>query len=182
MKVLNVGGGSSRAISEIFNGWEQDVLDVDPAVKPDICLDAREMKTLPPGTYDAVYCSHTLEHFYRHEILAILEGFVHVLKEDGFVEAAVPNMQVLFSSIMQGSLDIEDVWYRSPSGPIMFHDVIYGFSKPMEQGNLFYAHKCGFSAESLCRCMARAGFRHIQIVEQSLNLVVRAYRGEQPCR
>jgi ubiquinone/menaquinone biosynthesis C-methylase UbiE len=182
MKVLNVGGGNCRSIPETFDGWEQDLLDIDPAVKPDICLDAREMKQLPPATYDAVYCSHTLEHFYRHEILGILEGFVHVLKKDGFIEVAVPNMQAMFLSIAQGNLDIEDVWYRSPAGPIMFHDVIYGFSKQMERGNLFYAHKCGFSAESLCRAISRVGFKSIQIIDQSANLGARAYKEEQPCR
>jgi ubiquinone/menaquinone biosynthesis C-methylase UbiE len=177
-----VGAGPTREMPDVFNGWEQDLLDIDPSVQPDICLDAREMKTLPAETYDAIWCSHTLEHFYRHEVQGILEGFMHVLKKDGFIEIVVPNMQALFFSITQGNLDIEDVWYRSPSGPIMFHDVIYGFSKEMERGNLFYAHKCGFSTESLCNAILRAGFKSIQILDQSVNLAVRAYREELPCQ
>ena len=75
-RVLNVGG-NSRAIRlpAHFDGWEQHLLDIDPKVRPDILCDAREMLTLPGGNYDAIYCSHNLEHYFRHELPKVLAGF-----------------------------------------------------------------------------------------------------------
>ena len=68
--VLNVGGGPSRNLPPYYDNWEQHLLDIDKNVNPDICCDARELQI--QDVYDAVYTSHTLEHFYKHEIPLIL--------------------------------------------------------------------------------------------------------------
>jgi predicted SAM-dependent methyltransferase len=66
--VLNVGGGTnSIPIPVHFEGWRHDLLDIDPQRMPDLLCDARGLRKLPSGVYDAVYCSHNLEHYYRHE-------------------------------------------------------------------------------------------------------------------
>jgi hypothetical protein len=60
-KLLNVGGGSKlHSIPDYYTGWEHDLLDIDPRGQPEIVLDARELHTLPPATYDSVYCAHNL--------------------------------------------------------------------------------------------------------------------------
>ena len=92
MIVLNVGGGPSRILPEEYSGWEQVMLDIDLAVHPDICLDAKEIGTLEAGQFDAIYCSHNLEHFYRHDAEKVLRGFVHVLSEEGYAEILVPDV------------------------------------------------------------------------------------------
>ena len=56
MRVLNVGGGTNRQLPKQYAGWEQDVLDIDPNVKPDILCDAKLMRKLPAAKYDAVFC------------------------------------------------------------------------------------------------------------------------------
>ena len=62
-RVLNVGGASKQIpIPAYFNGWEHLLLDVDPRGSPDIVCDARLLTTLPAGQFDAIYCSHNLEH------------------------------------------------------------------------------------------------------------------------
>ena len=43
MKVLNVGGGPSRIIPDRYDGWVQHLLDIDPAVNPNICMDALDL-------------------------------------------------------------------------------------------------------------------------------------------
>ena len=183
MKVLNVGGGTSRISDQRYFGWEQRILDIDPAVNPDILLDAKEMNTLEARSYDAVYCSHNLEHFYFHEVPLVLEGFIHVLKEDGFAEIAVPNLTNLFQEMHRHNLDIMDVWYRTgENNPITFHDTLYGWNAAMKGGNLYYAHKCGFTASSLHAECVRAGFKSVWVAEQGANLLAFAYKKEGvPC-
>ena len=45
MKVLNVGCGGAK-IHFNFNGWDETRLDIDPAVKPDIVCDLRDMSII----------------------------------------------------------------------------------------------------------------------------------------
>ncbi len=110
-KVLNVGGGPTRDLPIFYKGWTQVLLDIDPQVKPDVVCDAKQMGKLPRGAYDAVYCSHNLEHFYRHEVPNVLAGFQHVLKADGFAHIMVPDMNAVFEALKDR--DINDTWYRS---------------------------------------------------------------------
>ena len=43
-KVLNVGGNSKEiAIASQYDGWQQDLLDIDASQNPDILADAREL-------------------------------------------------------------------------------------------------------------------------------------------
>ena len=169
-RVLNVGGGGSRDLPPLYRGWQQDLLDIDPDVKPDICCDAKQLKTLKRGTYDAVFCSHNLEHFYRHEVPVVLAGMRHVLKRSGFVQVAVPNMTAVFEALVNEKRDIQDIWYHSQGGPVSFHDALYGWASKVSEGNLYYAHKTGFTEKSLTKTLRAAGFPHIFTAIQTINL------------
>lgn len=176
MKVLNVGGGASRDLPSTYKGWSQDLLDIDPAVKPDIVCDAMKMRDLPSAKYDAVFCSHNLEHFYRHQVPQVLEGFDHVLKRTGFVQIAVPDIMALFTSVIEGSKDIDDVWYTSSGGPITFHDVVYGWGKAVSRGNLYYCHKTGFSEKTLTKALKSARFTSVFTASDGCSLHAFAFK------
>jgi SAM-dependent methyltransferase len=161
--VLNVGGGSKTVpIPAHYAGWLNLVLDIDPRRGPDIVCDARQLRTLAPGRYDAVYCSHNLEHYFDHEVAGVLAGFVHVLKDAGFAEIRVPDMPAVFRKMTDESMDLGDVLYESPAGPIRVLDVVYGWSPEIERsGNDFFAHKTGFSRKSLGEALLAAGFAEV---------------------
>ena len=180
MIVLNVGGGPTRQLPSNYDGWSQSLLDIDPSIKPDICIDAKQLKTLEAGQYDAVYCSHNLEHFYRHEVRTVLDGFKHVLKDGGRVEIHVPNILNVVRSMTQGNLDIDDVWYRITDGsPVTFHDVMYGWTSAMSSGNLYYAHKCGFTPSSIGKELWQAGFTDIRVSDMTQNIKAEATKGAE---
>jgi SAM-dependent methyltransferase len=162
-KVLNVGGNDREIpLPPIYGGWEHVLLDIDPKVKPDVVCDARQMSKLPAGMYDAVYCSHNLEHYFRHEVPKVLAGFSHVLKDGGFVHIVVPDMEDLMRQVAERRLDIDDAFYHSPLGPVMVLDIIYGYSVEIEKsGNDYFAHKTGFTLKSLLAMLMRCGFRHV---------------------
>jgi SAM-dependent methyltransferase len=161
--VLNVGGSSKKvAIPEHYRDWDHLVLDIDPRRGPDIVCDARRLETLAAGRYDAVYCSHNLEHYYHHEVPQVLSGFAHVLNETGFAEIRVPDMPAVFRKMLDDGMDFADVLYDSPAGPIRVLDVIYGWSPEIERsGNDFFAHKTGFSGKSLGEALLAAGFAEV---------------------
>lgn len=163
LSVLNVGGGNRAIpIPPHYRGWRHLMLDIDPAGQPDIVCDAREMTGLAPGEFDAVYCSHNLEHFFEHDVPKVLAGFLHVLKPTGFAEIRVPDLALVMRTVAEKDLDIEDALYDSPAGPIRVRDVLYGYAdKIARSGDDYFAHKTGFSPRSLHRALRSAGFAEI---------------------
>jgi len=88
-RLLNVGGGSkSIPLPPEYAGFEHVLLDIDPSGKPDIVLDGRKILELGAEQFDAIYCSHNLEHYFRHHVPKVLAGFFHVLKPGGFAISA----------------------------------------------------------------------------------------------
>ncbi|MCU0897818.1 MAG: class I SAM-dependent methyltransferase [Burkholderiales bacterium] len=161
--VLNVGGHSKTIpIPEHYAGWQHLLLDIDPKGGAEVVCDARAMDALDPGQFDAIYCSHNLEHYHHHDVPKVLGGFAHALKEGGFAEIRVPDMPAVFRKMLDDGLDIEDVLYEAPAGPICVRDVIYGWSREIAaSGNDFFAHKTGFSRKSLRGVLLAAGFAEV---------------------
>jgi hypothetical protein len=74
---------------------------------------------------------------------------------------------------MNQNLDIDDVLYQSPIGPIMALDVLYGYTVEIERSGVdFFAHKTGFTQKSLIASLRRAGF--LRVYSGTGNLEVQA--------
>lgn len=177
-RVLNVGGNSKAIpLPPAYRGWENVLLDIDPRTNPDVLCDARELTRLPSGEYDAVYCSHNLEHYYRHDVPKVLAGFRHVLKDDGFANIRVPDMAEVMRAAVQNGMDIDDVLYQSAAGPITVRDVIYGYGPEIERsGNDFFAHKTGFTRKSLQAALQASGFPHVYLDARNLEVLAVAFK------
>jgi hypothetical protein len=177
-RVLNVGGNNrSIPLPEQYRGWENVLLDIDPRGNPDVLCDARELAKLEGAAYDAVYCSHNLEHYYRHDAPKVLAGFRHVLKDAGFADIRVPDMADVMRQAVQKSMDIDDVLYQSPAGPITVRDVIYGYGVEIERsGNDFFAHKTGFTQKSLVRMLEGCGFPFVFSMSRNLEVLALAFK------
>lgn len=179
-KVLNVGGNSKEIpLPPEYAGFDHWLLDIDPKGAPDIVCDARDLASLEGEFFDAVYCSHNLEHYYRHDVPRVLAGFQHVLKEGGFAHIRVPDINEVMRQTIERGLDIDDVLYTSPSGPIMVLDVLYGYAIQIERsGQDFYAHKTGFTQKSLLSALERAGFSRVYTTLGNLEISAVAFKGE----
>ena len=178
-RVLNVGGNNKKiALPDHFKGFEHLLLDIDPKGSPDIVCDARELQSLEAGQFDAVYCSHNLEHYFRHDVPKVLAGFLHVLKDDGFAQIRVPDIaQVMRVSVERG-LDIEDMLYQSHYGPITVLDVLYGYGVEIARsGQEFYAHRTGFTQKSLSSAIHEAGFANVFCKLGNLEIDALAFKG-----
>ena len=179
--VLNVGGGSKQIpIPEHYASWTHLLLDVDAAGGPDIICDARKLTSLAAEQFNAVYCSHNLEHYYRHDVDKVLCGFLHLLLPDGFAEIRVPDLRVVMERFVDGNMDIEDVLYNSAAGPITIRDVIYGWAEQIEKSGVdFYAHKTGFTSTSLESVLRKAGFGTVLVAErkEAFELCALAFKG-----
>jgi len=167
-----------KPYSQVLTGTKSPG-QVNPKDNPDVICDARQLTSLPGSVYDSVYCSHNLEHYYRHDVEKVLAGFVHVLKDDGFAYIRVPDMGELFNTIVKNEMDIDDFLYQSALGPITIRDVIYGYGLEIEQsGKDFYAHKTGFTQKSLYLILQTAGFPWVYISLGPLEFTAFAFKNE----
>ena len=160
---LHVGCGPARKeqAGPGFQGkeWQELRLDIDPSVQPDIVGTMTDMSAVIDGSVDAVYSSHNIEHLYPHEVPLALAEFRRVLKDDGFVVLTCPDLQSVAALVAEDKLT--EPAYVSPAGPIAPLDILYGLRSAMAAGNLYMAHRCGFTMRVLVGTLQAAGFQSV---------------------
>ena len=158
--VLHVGCGSAT-IANMPAGfqdgsWREVRFDINPNVRPDIIGTITDMNAVESDSVDALYSSHNIEHVFAHEVNAVLAEFKRVIKPDGFVAVTCPDLEAVAKHIAEGRL--EDPLYISPSGPISPLDIFYGHGAAIARGEVYMAHRTGFTAKTLGEHARAAGF------------------------
>ena len=157
---LHVGCGPKRKdrTTRGFNTpeWTELRFDIDETADPDILGTMLDMSGVASGSVDAVFSSHNIEHVYPHEVPVALGEFLRVLKPEGFLVVTCPDLQSVCALIAEDKL-VEPA-YESPAGPIAPIDILYGHRVSMLKGNLFMAHRCGFTERNLRGTLVDSGF------------------------
>ena len=157
---LHVGCGPKRKnqTTRAFNSpdWAELRLDIDPDVSPDIIGTMTDMAAVQSGSVDAIFSSHNIEHLYPHEVPIALAEFKRVLNDDGFVVITCPDLKSVAALIAEDKLTTPA--YTAPAGPITPLDILYGHRPQLAQGNLYMAHRCGFTQKVLDGTLRAAGF------------------------
>jgi SAM-dependent methyltransferase len=158
--LLHVGCGRLRKADTTpgFNtpAWREVRLDIDPSVEPDIIGTMIDMSAVADQSVDAIFSSHNIEHLYPFEVPVALREFRRVLKPDGFMVLTCPDLQSVAEIIAADKL-LETI-YMSPLGPISAIDIVYGHRSAMAEGNLYMAHRCGFTLRALVGLLNEMGF------------------------
>lgn len=155
---LHVGSGFKRIDHTPFAGWPwQEIrLDIDPEVQPDLVGSLTDLSAVTSDSMDAVYSSHNLEHLLPHEVPTALAEFLRVLRPGGLALITCPDLQAVAALVAEDRLT--EPAYMSPAGPIAPIDMIYGHRRAMAEGNLYMAHRCGFTEKVLKATVGNAGF------------------------
>ena len=180
-RVLNAGSGffSRRQLHPVFtiDNWRQVSLDIDPNTEPDIVSSITNLqKVVPTGSFDAVFCSHTLEHLYAHEVPLAISEFKRVLKNDGFVLIRSPDLETATSLIVKHGTDY--VAYRSPAGPITPLEMLFGHTASIARGRKNMGHKTGFTSGSLGKLLLAGGFPAVLVKRDNFDLWALAMTSE----
>jgi predicted SAM-dependent methyltransferase len=145
--------------------WSEIRLDIDASVHPDVIGTMTDMSAVAAESVDAIYSSHNIEHLYPHEVPLALSEFLRVLKPDGFFVVTCPDLQSVCQLIAEDKLT--EAAYTSPAGPIAPIDILYGLRSSMAQGNLYMAHRCGFTQKVLTATLQAAGFKAVATMSRA---------------
>ncbi|MEO8600883.1 MAG: methyltransferase domain-containing protein [bacterium] len=162
-KFLHVGCGPQykNSTTRAFNSadWQEIRLDIDASVNPDVIGTMTDMAAVATGSIDAIFSSHNIEHLYAHEVPVALAEFLRVLKHDGIAVITCPDLKSVCALVAQDRLT--EPAYISTAGPITPIDILYGHSPPIARGNLYMAHRTGFTQKVLANTLSSAGFQAV---------------------
>ncbi len=171
--VLHVGCGmpEPESLDPRFRGseWHELRLDIDPSVAPDILGTIVDMTAVPDESVDGVWSSHNVEHVYAHEVPSVLAEFRRVLRRGGIALVSVPDLQRVAKLI--GGGELERPFYQSDAGGITPLDVLYGHGASIAGGNVYMAHRTGFSARTLRQKLLDAGFVGVDVYKEEVALL-----------
>ena len=85
-----------------------------------------------------------------------MDEFKRVLNHDGFLLLTCPDLQSVCKLVADDLLC--EPAYQSGMGPISPLDILYGHRASLKQGNLYMAHRCGFTKRVLSQTLAASGF------------------------
>lgn len=150
-EILHVGCGGDP-IPHWLSEYAETRLDIDPDAKPHIVADMVALGDI--GSFDAVFCSHALEHLSPHDVTTALGEFHRVLNDGGAVILFVPDLEDVRAT--------EDILFDAPAGPIAGLDLIYGYRKMLKE-KPYMAHKTGFTSKTLHDSLTSAGFTKVAV-------------------
>lgn len=157
---LHVGCGPQRksGTTRGFNTdeWSELRLDIDESVQPDIVGTMTDMSGVKDESVDALFSSHNIEHLYAHEVPVAIKEFLRVLKPDGYAVITCPDLKSVCALVADDKL--MEPAYHMPVGSISPIDILYGHRPAMARGNLYMAHRYGFTEKSLRAALNNEGF------------------------
>ena len=160
---LHVGCGRAKKSNTTagFNtdAWQEIRFDIDFRCSPDVVGTVVDMSAVADKSVDAIFSSHNIEHVYPHEVGQVLNEFLRVLSDDGFVVLTCPDLQAVCEFVAADKL-LEPI-YELPAGSIAPLDVLYGHRPAIAAGNHYMAHKCGFTFTVLSKLFLSSGFKSV---------------------
>jgi SAM-dependent methyltransferase len=159
--LVNLGSGPKGGgwLPELFSDWRVLRVDVDAIVAPDILADMTDLSAIASGSVDAVWSAHCLEHLYLYEVSKAIAEIHRILADDGFFCLIVPDLQAIAEYLATDRL--HEVVYEAPAGPVIAHDILFGFGPFLAQGRSSMAHNCGFTPTLLLQKLQEAPFAEI---------------------
>jgi predicted SAM-dependent methyltransferase len=143
---LHIGG------KQVREGWE--ILNIQPGPGVDHVGNCTDLSAFADGSVAEIYASHVLEHLtYADELPRALAECRRVLVPEGQLMISVPDMEKLSATYVKPGISAES--------RLQIMRVLFG-----GQTDEHDVHKCGFSYDTLCIFLARAGFREAARVER----------------
>ncbi len=129
--------------------------------------DARKRIPESDHSVDVLYSSHMLEHLDVNETQAFLAEVKRVLKHNGYIRLAVPNLQFFINDYLQrGDADkfMNDTGLSHRSAQLLSQRIRFLFVG--DRG-----HKHMFDGTSLCRLLVSAGLKDTKVIPEGETMI-----------
>ncbi len=126
MAVTRIQISPRRIVADALVVWHEHGSEVD------VVMDFKSV-SFAPGTLDAVYAFHVLDHYFESDIMPCLENWTKLLKPGGELFVVVDDFEYIARLMLSGDIGIE-------------------------QFNGEFSHPYQFSKDLLIKWMSRAGF------------------------
>jgi ubiquinone/menaquinone biosynthesis C-methylase UbiE len=141
MKKLHLGCGNKH-INGFINIDARDLPNVD------IVEDVKTLNSFDDNSIDLIYASHILEHITRVEYTDVLTKWYNLLKSDGILRIAVPDIEKVFQH------------YQNNGDLRQLRGFLWG-----GQSHGFNYHYCGWDFKTLEEDLLKIGFSEIKRYE-----------------
>lgn len=118
-------------------------VDLDPTHDPDILADVTDLTEIASESVDEICASHILEHIPWPQSYQALAEWARVLRADGLLRVAVPDLGLLARLIAEG----RNVWWAA--------GLLFGVGR-LE--NMLEAHQYGYTRDMLTAMLRSLGF------------------------
>jgi ubiquinone/menaquinone biosynthesis C-methylase UbiE len=148
---LNLGCGD-----KILDGYiNVDVVIERAGGTPDVNCDVRDLHVFNANYADEVLAVHVVEHFWRWEVVDVLQEWVRVLKPGGSMILECPNLLSACQAVVN---DPQNAVLPGPEGQRSMW-VLYG--DPRWKDPLM-VHRWGYTPQSLAMIMHEAGLTNLR--------------------
>ena len=145
---LHIGG------KKIHPDWK--IFDIEQRPEVDYIGDASDLSQFEDESFEAIYTSHVLEHFYyalNYELAFTLSEWYRVLKQGGQLMISVPDLRTLCWLYSRPDIDMQTRF--------LIMRMIFG-----GQTNQYDVHKVGLDFDILGLYLSDAGFKEWQKVTE----------------
>lgn len=123
-------------------------VDLNPEVFPDLLDDVFVLSKVQENSVDKILAVHVLEHANIKQSKEVLKRWYSVLKPEGILQVAVPNLEKLFGLYL---------WKKDIR---LLQSALWG-----SQQNEFMYHKMGWDFKTLKEDLEEVGFKNVHIYD-----------------
>ncbi len=131
---------------------------------PIVCHDCRRGIPLKDASVDVIYSSHFFEHLYRFEVIALLKECLRILKPNGVIRVALPDLNTFVERYKANDpLNVDAGVARANTFVEQFYPSLFSGERPPSfveriQEYFLAHHKWMYTFESFQEIMKKAGF------------------------
>ncbi|HVG20322.1 MAG TPA: methyltransferase domain-containing protein [Blastocatellia bacterium] len=153
VRKLQIGSGTN-----FIQGWLNS--DIDP-LKGMIKLDVTKTFPFNDSVFDYIYCEHMIEHFYYTEGVKILSECYRILKSNGKIRVATPDLPFLVELYRANKTELQKKYIEWSTDSFIPTAPFYADTYVINNYFRDWGHKFIYDEKVLRFAMKEVGFTNI---------------------
>jgi len=155
VRKLQIGAGPTA-----LAGWLST--DISPRNDTTACLDATKPFPFEDATFDYIYSEHMIEHITWQQGLTMLRECRRVLKPDGVIRIATPDLKVLLDLYAGAKTPAQEKYVRWITDTFLEGVEVYRPAFVINNAFHNWGHQCIYDTEMMTMALLATGFMDIQ--------------------